>query len=77
MLLIQFVKFILNFGIGMDLKDIPSCDWNLNTLARRTMLQMARESEIRKWQDQYVDWAKYVAERGAASAPTPTNYESR
>ena len=36
---------------------------------------MAKENEIRKWHDQYVDWAKYVAERGAVNAPTPTNYE--
>ena len=28
---------------------------------------------LRKWHDQYIDWAKYVAERGAANAPRPMN----
>ena len=41
-----------------------------------TILQMASESEIRKWFDQCaVDWVKYVVDRGAINAPMPMNYE--
>ena len=43
---VQLVSTILLNLVGT--RDVPSCDWNLNTPARKIMFQMAKESEMRK-----------------------------
>jgi hypothetical protein len=75
---VQDILLQTDLLIGEELRAYYTPSWvlNRNTFMRLTVFISAKQSEMRKWKDQWRICANWVAIRGVAKAPAPNHQMS-